>query len=174
MNIGRQRHLTQLVEDLLKHAVVVEFHLAAAILGIVDDLGAQKAIAKGAERAGTQPAAGTHKALPHILFQTLEQQDLHRHAGILLFAQQTGRDNLGFIHHQHIALFQKLGQIIKMQVLNALVLAVVYQKAAVVARFHGGLRNQLLWQVVVKIAGLHRCSCSPSSIGTRGLRPRCS
>ena len=44
----------------------------------------------------------------------------------------------------------------KMQVLNALIFAVIHQQPAVIAGFHGSLGDQLFRQVVIKIAGLHR------------------
>ena len=174
MDIGRQGHLAQLVKYFLKHALVVESDPAAAVLNVADDLRAQEAAAKGAEGTRPKPPSRPDQRLPHVALQTLEQKQLHRHAGVLLLPQQARGDHLGFVDNQRVSGPEKLRQIVKMQMLYAMVGAIVHQKPAVVARFHRRLSDQLLRQFVVKVAGFHILSCSPSSGGVCGLRPRCS
>ena len=174
MDVGREGHLAQPVQNLLEHALIVEAHLAPTVLGIVDDFRPQQSFAKHAHRAGAKPAARPDQRLPHVALQALEKQQLHRHAGVLLLAQQARGNHLRFIDDQRVARMQKLRQIVKMQVPDAAVRTVVHQQAAVIARLDRRLRDQFLRQLIIKIAGFHIRNCSPSSGGVCGLRPRCS
>ena len=53
----------------------------------------------------------------------------------------------------HLA--QKMGQVIEMQVLDALVFTVIDQQTAVIAGLHRRLGNQLLRKIVIKISSFH-------------------
>jgi len=102
MDIGRQGHDAKAIQNLLKDAVVVEFHTAHAVFQMVHHLAFQFPIAK--DNAGTvlQTAAGAHQCLPHVVAFAGQKQHLAGGSTALFHAQQTCRDDTGVVDDQHV------------------------------------------------------------------------
>ena len=82
-----------------------------------------------------------------------QKQHFNGYAGILLHAQQTRRDNLRFVDDKRVAGVEVINDIVKMLMLQRAVLAVDNHQAAVIARLHRLLRDQLLREKVVEVRG---------------------
>ena len=175
VNVGRQRHLSQPVQNFLKNTLIMKTHQPRTLRGPIHDLRPKKAVAEAAPCSRSQPAARTHQRFPQVFFQPLQQQDFHRHMGFFLLPQQPCGNDARVIDDHHIARIQKAGQVVKMQMLNGTIRPVIHQQATVIPGLHRSLGDQFFRKIVVKIRGLHILICScPSSAGCWGLRPICS
>ena len=76
-------------------------------------------------------------------------------AGVLLHAEQAGRQHAGIVEHQTVARLQILHKIAEMAVLQRARAAVHDHQPGCVARLNRRLRDQLLRQIVVKVTCLH-------------------
>ena len=165
VNVGRQGHLTQPIQNFLKNALIMETHQPRALRGTIHDFRPKQPVAEAAPGSRGQTAARAHQRFPKVFFQPLEQQNLHWHVGFFLFSQQPGRNDPGVVDHHHVARIQEPGQIVKVQVLHGMIRPIIHQQAAVIPGFDGGLSDQLFRKEIVKIRSLHHiliCSC-PSS-----------
>ena len=69
--IGRQRHLSEPVQDLLENPLKFKTHQAVAALHDLQDLSLQAPVAEYCPGAGPELFAWPHEALPDILFHAL-------------------------------------------------------------------------------------------------------
>ena len=124
-DIGRQRHLAELVQLLVEGlGVVVEGdELIAVFQRLVHD-GRQAAVAKADLGTGLHPLAGLCKALPLVALHLTQEQQLTDRAGGLLNAHDTGRQDFGVVDHQQVARLKVFGQIAEDAVLDAVILLV--------------------------------------------------
>ena len=95
--------------------------------------------------------AGACQTLPRVPLYLPQQQQLADSARGYLGTHQPGRQDLGVIDHQQVALFQIMGQLVKDRVQDLVALAVQHHQAGGIARLGGFLRNEFLGQVVPKI-----------------------
>ena len=179
MDVGRQGHLPQPVQQFLKDALVEEAHPAAAgFLHVVQHLAAQQAVPEGADRTGLQPPARADQGFPVGGVLPAEQKDLHRHAGVLLDAQQARGDDPRLVDHQGVAGIQVFDDIVKSPVLDAVLQGADHQQPAVVAGLDGSLGDELFRQFIVKVSGAHftapfaSARCPPGG-GCRASRASC-
>ena len=70
-DVGRQRHLAEAVQDLLKDAVIVELHEAVSVLHDLQDLRGQGPVAEGDLRTGAKLLSGLYQGLPDIALSAL-------------------------------------------------------------------------------------------------------
>ena len=175
VDVGRQGHLPQPVQQLLKDAFVEEAHPAAAgFFHVVQHLAAQQAVPEGADRAGFQPPARADQGFPVGGVLPPEQEHLHRDAGVLLDAQQARGDDPRLVDHQGVAGIQVFQDIVKSPVLNTVLQGTHHQQPAVVAGLDGGLGDELFRQFIVKIGGAHFTAPFASARCPRDGRRRAS
>ena len=162
VDIGRQRHFPEPIQQLFKNAAVKEAHGPSAGLGhISEDLAPEKPVSEGTDRAGLQPAPGPDERFPVGGVFPAQQQDLHRDACVLLDAQQACRNDPGLVDDQRVPGIQIIDDIVEVPVLNTLICPVIDQQAAVVAGFGRSLGDQLLRELVIKIGCFHESVRSP-------------
>ena len=154
VNVGRQRHLAQLVQRGLHRALAGEVHDAPAVLLHLRDGRHQPSAAEEHLRTRAQLLARAHDGLPPLGRKLLEQQDLTCPAAGTLADQPRG-NHPRFIDHQRVARVQIVDDVVKMPVLDAVVTPVQHHQTAVIPRLHRGLRNALLRQIIHKIRQLH-------------------
>ena len=163
MDIRRQGHLPQPVQDLLENAVIEEADGAAAsFLHVSKDFTGEEPIAEGAAGSRLQPAAGADQRFPIRGVDPAQEQHLHGHAGILLNAEQARGNYLRLINDEGVPGIQVINDIVEMFMFNGTVLPVVHEQAAVVPGFHGGLGDQLFREFIIEIGGFHGSVRSPS------------
>ena len=91
-DIGRQGHLSQLVQDLLKDPVVFKLDQAVALLHNVNDLAGQKSLAEIDSGSDLAFFSRFDQGLPDIVFFSLEQKNLDLCLSAFLHAIQSGRN----------------------------------------------------------------------------------
>ncbi len=172
MDIGRQRHLAQRVQDLLKHPVIPEVHHSPAKFRAFQNLGLQLSRAKCHLAAGFQPPAWAHQGFPQVLFQALQQQHLTGHAAVHFDSDQPGGDHLGVVDHHRVTGPQVFWQIKKMPVCPVVIVPIAHQHAAGVPGLHRRLGDQAFRQIIIKIMGFHQrmrpvdcLACQPQGRG---------
>ena len=137
-DIGRQRHLAELVQLLVEGlGVVVEGdELIAVFQRLVHD-GRQAAVAKADLGTGLHPLAGLCKALPLVALHLPQEQQLADSAGGLLDAHDAGGQDFGVVDHQQVARLEVFGQVVEDAVLDAVVFLAQDHQAG---RITGGRR----------------------------------
>ena len=154
VDVGRQRHLAQLVQRSLHRALAGEVHDAPAVLLHLRDGRHKTSAAEEHLRARAQLLARAHDGLPLLRRKLLQKQDLAGPAAGTLADQSRG-DHAGLVDHQRVAGVQIVDDVVKMPVLDAVVPPVQHHQPAVIPRLHRRLRNALLRQIIHKIRQLH-------------------
>ena len=161
VDVGRQGHLAQLVEDFLEYAVIHKTdNTAADFRHAGHDFTLQQPVAKGAHRAWLEAAARLDQGLPVGGVFAAQQQDLHRHLGAVgicgfLHAQKARGDHLRLVDNQRVAGIEVIQNVVKMLVLTGAVPPVHHHQSGVIAGLHGGLGDELFRQEIIKISGTH-------------------
>ena len=151
LDIGRQRHLPDLIELCEKIAGTVKAEHPVAVRLDLHDLAGHRAARKGENSAGLCALAGACERFPHIVPAVFKQQELHVRARILLDAVNARRQHAGIVEHETVAGVQVIDNIAKMPVLQSTGLFVEHHQARGVPRLDRRLGDQLLRQVKVKI-----------------------
>ena len=84
-NIWRQRHLSQLIQNLFKNSVIMELNQTISLFHNIDDFTRQKSITKNDLRARFCLLSRLDKCLPDIVFHPLQQNKGWTGAVFLLF-----------------------------------------------------------------------------------------
>ena len=155
MDIGRQGHLPQLIQQAFKYALINKAHHAPARVRCIHNFRTQQPIAKGYRIALMQAAARLYQRFPGVHIQSAQQQHLGGHARAFLNAQQTRGNHARFIEHHHIARTQELRQLAENMILAPLVITVANHHATGIARLYRRLGNQLFRKMIIKIACFH-------------------
>ncbi len=162
-DVGRQRHLPRTVQHLLEDAVIEELHpLAPVHGGVPQDLHGQLR-RHLIDRAHLGPFGGLAEALPGIPLQPAQEQKLHGAAGLGPMADQTGGDDPGIVPHQHVPGVQVLEHVREHPVGDGPVAPVVDEEPGLAPHGGRGLGDQLLGQVVVKVARLQNAPLKTDS-----------
>ena len=157
-DVGRQRHLAELVQLLVQClGVVGKGHILIAVRQRLVHHGGQAAVAELHLRARLHPLAGAGQTLPGIALDLAEQQQLADSACGHLGAHQAGRQNLGVIDNEQIALFKIMRQLMEYRVQDLIIFAVQHHQTGGIAGVGRLLRDQLLRQVVPEIFFEHFC-----------------
>ena len=156
VDVGGQGHLTQLIQDLLKDALVDKLDNAPAKVGAAFYNRSEHAVAKADHATGFQPSSGAHQSFPVVLIQALQQRYLAGDAAVLLLSDQPGGDHLGVIDHHCVTWIQIGWQIKKMPVCPQPIFTVADQHPASIPGIQWRLGDQLLGQIIVKIMGFHQ------------------
>ena len=151
VNVGRQRHLPELVENLLKDALVGEAHKAVAVLGLPHNFADEFSLAEADLRADRALSAGLYESLPGSVLFSCEEQHFDFRAGADLLADEARRNYLCVVQDQAVAGLQVLCNVPEMSVLNLAALPVQHHEPRGSSVLERILRNQLLRQLVVKI-----------------------
>ena len=157
LNIRRQRHFTQALQNLQKNSLIMKLHHPVSVLLHLGHRGGEGSISEAHRLALLHFPARLHQALPGSASQIPQQQDLHSPACGPL-AQKAGRQHPGVIHHQAVPRIQIVDDIIKMPVLQRAGSPVQHQKPGAVPPLQRRLGNQLLRQIIPKIMGFHGIS----------------
>ena len=91
-DVRRQRHLSELIQNLLKNPFVMELDQAVALLHNVNDLAGQKSLAKIDSGSDLAFFSRFDQGLPDIVFFSLEQKNLDLCLSAFLHAIQSGRN----------------------------------------------------------------------------------
>ncbi|MNI56898.1 hypothetical protein D3C73_1119270 [compost metagenome] len=102
LNIRRQRHGAQPIQNLLENPLIDEAQGPSAhIRFIFDDC--TQLIPEYDNRTGLQLLAGFHQRFPAVFPQILQEQNLRFGAGVFLNTKQSGGNNSCIIQHERIA-----------------------------------------------------------------------
>ena len=110
----------ELALELLVGTVVEEPQGAAAAGGVVDDLGYHGARVVEEELVADTYLAGRlyqHIPKPHLLVELAQQEDLNLGVGLLLGTVEAGRENLGIVEDEGIALIEIVEHVTEIEVL---------------------------------------------------------
>ena len=122
--------------------------LAVGLLRL--DGGGELALPENHLSAGAQLLAGADQTLPKALPLVGEQQHLTHAAGGPV-ADEAGGQHPGVVQHQTVPRAEELGQLIEVMVLGGPSVLVQGQQPGGVSTLQGGLGDELLGQVKVKI-----------------------
>ena len=152
LNVGRQWHLAQPLQNFQENPLIVEFHHPVPVFPDLPDSGCQFAVAKNDLVSRLHFPSGLAQALPALVPQVPQQKHLH-HTASGAMTHQPGGQHPGIIHHQAVPRLQVLHNIIKMPVGHFSGPAVQNHQPGSVPPLQRRLGNQLFRQVIVKVAG---------------------
>ena len=152
-DIRRKRHLSQTVQDFFENPLIFETDQAVAALRDLKNLSLQTSVPEDRPRPGTQLLTGSHQALPNILFQPLQQQDLDGSPGSFPQAQQPCGNDLGVIQDQGVPAFQIFENIPERAVRPLTCPAVQDQKSRRRPVLQRVLGDQLLGKIIIIVSG---------------------
>ena len=166
LDVRRQRHGAQFVQQSHKIARISEFYVAGPLFPMTRDFGPQFAVlAENNGISGVESTSRTHERLPDVPFEPSGQQKLDLCPGALLRAEQSGRQHLRVVEHEAVARIQVIQHVVEMFMFQRPGVSVDHEQTAAVPRFAGLLRDQLLGQIVIEIRYVHRKSArSPISV----------
>ena len=150
-DVRRQRHLAQLVQDLLKDSFEAELHKAVSFFRLPDDSSFQKSVPELDDCACTAFLPGLHQGFPDVVFFSGEKQDLDLRAGPFLHADEPRRDHLGVVDHQAVPASQILFDVPEGLVFRFPSLPVQDHQPRGSPVFQGILRDEFLREFVIKI-----------------------
>ena len=152
LDIGRQRHLAQTLQNLQENALVVELHHPVSVLPYLFHSGSQFPVAENNLIARLHFPPRLAQALPAFVSQVPQQQHLHRAAGGPV-AQQPGRQHPGIVHHQAVSGVQIVDNIVKMLMGDFSGFPVQNHQPGGIPLFQWSLGNQFLRKLIPKIMG---------------------
>ena len=97
LDVGRQRHLAQPLQNLQKDSLISEADEAVAAFGLSGHLRRQFAVSEGQLGSGANLPAGPYQTLPGPLSPVGEQQNLAGAAAGKPLTQKPGRQNSGVV-----------------------------------------------------------------------------
>ena len=147
LDVGRQGHLAQALQDLQEDPLIVEFHHPVAVLLNRRNRGGQLTVAEDDLVAQLHLPARLAQALPFLIAKIPQQKHLHGTAGGPV-AQEPGGQHSGIVHHQAVTGAQIVQDIIKMPVRHFSGLPVQDTQPGGIPLFQRSLGNQLLGQIV--------------------------
>ena len=168
-DIRRQRRLPHAVQDLLQNTVVLQLHQLATLRpGIAEHAHAQT-VAHAVFLPGPRAARRPGQALPPVALRAAQQQELHVPARVLTHADQACRYDARGVAHEHVPRMEVRRDIGKHAVGDRPRASVVQEQTRGGPVRRRRLRDQLLRQLIVKIAGVQSVN-APSEI--RGAHAR--
>lgn len=112
-DVGRQRHLPELIQNLLEDAFIAELDQTVPVLHDLQNLAGQEPVAEREDRAGTALFSRLHKGLPDVVLSALEKQDLDLPLGAFAHAEKTGGDHAGVVQDQAVARMQEIRDLLE-------------------------------------------------------------
>ena len=162
MDIRRERHLSEFIQDLLEDPIPGETDRSAPVLPDTQNRCLQFSFPKDELRTGLCPFPGFQNHFPVRQVQPLQQKELNCAARFCLHAVKPGRNDSCFIDDQHIPRIQILNDIPENPVLNGVLFPVNHHQAGTVPGINRFLCNQFLRQVIIEITGLHSSFLHPA------------
>ena len=153
-DVVRQRHLSYLIEQLEKHAVICKLCKAVAVRQNVNNLG-EEHIMESEPVTLSRFFARTRNNLPDIVALIVEKQKLYNGARVYPRAVETCGKHLGIVENEAVARLYILHDIAEYIVFYRACLFIEHHKSRAVARLGGVLCYELLRQIVKKIAFFH-------------------
>ena len=154
LDVGRQGHLPHLVQQREEDALIGKAHQPVSVLFYANHLPGEEPLAKDEAAAFPGPLARLAQDLPGIVPFVFQQQKLHMGPRVLLNPIDAGGQHPGVVEDKAVARAQKLADLIKMMVAHPAGAPVQDHQPGSVPRLHGGLGNQLLGQIIIKIVRL--------------------
>ena len=160
-DVGRKRHLSQLIQDLLEDPVVAELDKAVSFLRLSDDGPLQEPAAEAHHSAGAALLSRLHQGLPNVVLLPREKQHLDLRAGALFLADQPGGDDLCVVDDEAVPFPEISLNVPEGPVLDLPGLPVQDHQPRGSAVLQRILRDQLLRQFIIKLTYIHSCCVSP-------------
>src|SRR5258706_9099087 len=88
-NIGRQRRLTEIVDDAIQGLISFKSNHAPAVIQQIDNFGFESRFAKDDSRSFSQPPSWSSQRLPNVCLNFPDQEQFHRAARRSAFAYQS-------------------------------------------------------------------------------------
>ena len=151
LDVGRQRHLAQLLQYLQEDPLVVEAHQTVPAGCLRLHRGGEASLAEGHLGPRLQLPARADQALPESVPLVGQQQHLTGASPGEPVADQPGWQDPGVVQHQAVPRPQQLGQLIKVPVGDLPGALVQGQQSGGVPALQRGLSDQLLRKVKIKI-----------------------
>ena len=160
-NVRRQRHQTDPVQDvidILVCAVVVgEADQAVSLLHDIGNLSREHPVSEDKLHANARALSGLDQRLPEIQFPLAQEQQFDPRLGSALHvAVKPCGNDLGIVDNQHVPRPQIVGQIRKMPMLDAVLLAIQHHQSRRVAPLGRVLCNQLGRKIIIEIRSSQR------------------
>jgi len=112
-DIRWQRHLSQLIKNLLKDSLIFKADQTIALVHNLLYLGMQKSPAKGKTHSRSCLFARLNQCLPDIICLSLKQKYLYLSTGSFPLSDQTCRNYLCIIDHQTVSLMKIINNVMK-------------------------------------------------------------
>ena len=141
VDIRRERHFTDLVDDVVEIALVGELDDTAAEIGPVFD-GPRQAFGKLDGRPRQGLLARFDQDFPAVVADRRQEQDFDLAASRHPFAVEPGRDDAGIVEDQDVAWVQFVDEVVEILVFHGAGLTVIEHEAGVVPRFGRMLGNE--------------------------------
>ena len=90
-NVRRQGHFSQLIQNLLKNAFILELDQAVSFLHYINDLAFQDPVSKNDLRARAGFFARLYQTFPDIIFFPFQKKNLNKSSCLFLVTIKTGR-----------------------------------------------------------------------------------
>ena len=155
LDIGRQRHLAQLLQLFQKNSLIVKPDQAVAPLQHLCDLSGKRTVSKGDLGSRLHFPARPDQTFPGLVSPVNEQQHLHRAASREPVADQSSGQHPRVVQHQTVSGPEKAGQVVKVYVFGGAGMLIQHQQPGAVPTLQRGLSNELLRQIKVKIRGFY-------------------
>ena len=155
VDVRRQRHLADLLENGVEVAVIGKPHDSAAVVRDVGHGACEPSIAKGKDGARFRPLARLAEALPEVQFSLLQQQELDDRSRLLLDPVDAGRQDAGVVQDEAVAGTQIVEDVRKMTVFDLAGDPVEMEHARGIALPERCLGNQFFRQFIPEVRGVH-------------------
>ena len=156
-DIGRQRHLSQTVQYLLKYAVILEADVPVPVVDDLCNFPGEKPVPEG--QAGPRPAffAGLYQSLPFGFpaRKAFQKKDLHSGARILFHADEPRGDHLRIIDDEAVPGIQIIHNLPEHMMLNLPRLPVQNHQPGGSAVLQRILGNQFFGKIIPEITCFH-------------------
>ena len=150
-NIRRQRHFSQLIQDLFENPLIMELDQTVSLIYNINDLTLQDTVTKSDLCTRTCFFSRLYKTLPDIIFAAFQKQDLDQRSCLFLVTIKTCRDNLGIIDHKTVSLMQVIQYIGKMTMFDTSIFQGQMHQSGRTSVLQRILSDQFLRQIIIKI-----------------------
>ena len=144
MDIRRQGHFTDFIDNIIKYAVIGKMDDAAAEVGTVQDFCLQSSGKfDGRPRQGLLSRLDQH--FPAVFPDGRQEQDFDLAACRHPFSIKAGGNDFGVVEYEDIASSEFIDEVIKMLVFHGTRFPVIQHEAGMIPRFCRMLGNQFFW-----------------------------
>ena len=133
----------------------MEFHHSVTVVLNSNNGSSQFTISKDHFLSRLKLSARLSQAFPFLVTNVTKKQKFHSTAGGTV-SEESGRKHTGIIHHQAVAGFQIINNIVEVLMFDFTSLAVHNQQPGGISLFKWCLRNQRFWKIIPKIMGFHK------------------